>query len=185
MKIIWSSTNPGIQAPIWIASDSCRDLSVLLPFNSSWISDRAPHLVCARIKCLGSSTDLLHPQCAYSTWSSLTFLWSSLWAKQATPKAPFHLGCLSCSQFMGLMPWNAAIRRTGLSLFSLCRAQVWCVTQMKPLAAGVPIARLRQLCAVKGTRSTQQALTAPAVSHLQSTKPLHVLTVTAPCCSSF
>lgn len=46
MKIIWSSTNPGIQAPIWIASDSCRDLSVLLPFNSSWISDRDTLGVC-------------------------------------------------------------------------------------------------------------------------------------------
>lgn len=110
-------TNPGIQPPSWIASDSCRDLSVLLSFNSSWMSDRALCLACARIKCLGSFMDLLHAQCAYSTRSSITFLWSCLWAKQPAPKASFHLGCLRCSQLMSHMLWNVAV---GLS-----EGQVW------------------------------------------------------------
>lgn len=42
-----------------------------------------------------------------------------------------------------------ADRSTGWSLFSLCRAQVGSGTQKKPLDAGVPIARLEQICGVE------------------------------------
>lgn len=97
-KNIWSSTNPGIQPPSGVASDSCRDLSVLLSFNSSWMSDGVLCLVCARMKCLGSSTDLLNPQCAYSTRSSITFL-------QRSPRTILSSKSIFLSGLSGLLSY--------------------------------------------------------------------------------
>lgn len=95
---------------------------------------------------LGSSTDLLNPQCAYSTWSSITFLWRSHWTILSSKSIflPGLSGLLTVTESQAVKCSSGAVRRTPLNLFSLCRAQVWSVTQIKPLAAG--IARLGQLC---------------------------------------
>lgn len=70
-------------------------------------------------------------------------------SKAASSKSIFPPGLsqvLTVNESHAMKCSSGAVRRTGSNLFSPCRAQVWPVTQVTPLAAGMAIARLGQLC---------------------------------------